>query len=82
MGKVNRIAGCLNETIWYNQYLRRETKIRIYKCVIGRILTYTAKTGSETTRMCQLEAAVKKVWSKISKLTTRDHIRHKFLHIM
>jgi hypothetical protein len=32
--KAARLSGCLNDTIWWNKYLRQESKVRIYKSVI------------------------------------------------
>lgn len=46
--KANRIAGCLNHSIWQNQYLRKDTKVRIYKAVIRPVLSYAAETRADS----------------------------------
>jgi hypothetical protein len=42
--EANSVAGCLNDTIWRNIYIRKETKSRIYKAVVRPIITYTVET--------------------------------------
>jgi hypothetical protein len=39
---ANRLAGCLNDTIWRNKYIREETKRRIYRALVKPTMTYTA----------------------------------------
>jgi hypothetical protein len=31
--KVERVAGCLNDIVWRNKYMRKETKSKIYKAI-------------------------------------------------
>ena len=52
--KTTRIVGCLNDTIWRNRNIGTETKSRIYKAVIRPIMTYTAETGPNTSKIKQL----------------------------
>lgn len=44
VNKTNREAGILNHIEGRNKHLTTVTKARIYKSVIGPIVTYTAKT--------------------------------------
>lgn len=73
--KANRIAGCLNNTIWRNKHLRMETKTRIYKGVIRPIMTYTAETRSNTARTKRrIETNEMKILRRINNKTLRDRI--------
>lgn len=49
---TNRIAGCLNDTIWNNNHLRIETKSRKYKSqlLIRAVMTYTARPETRKTQ--------------------------------
>ena len=74
--KANRVAGCLNTTIWYNNNLTKGTKTRIYKSVVRPILTYASETTVETTKTRQrIETTEMKVLRKIAGKTLRDRIR-------
>ena len=71
--KALRISGCLNDTIWNNKLLRKEAKARVYKSVVGPILTYAAETRPETAKTTQiLETAEMKTLRRISNLTLFD----------
>jgi hypothetical protein len=48
INKANKISGCLNNTVWNNKYITRETKSRIYKTVVRPILAYAAEARSDT----------------------------------
>jgi hypothetical protein len=48
INKANRISGCLNDTVWGNKYISRETKSRIYKTIIRPILAYAAEARPDT----------------------------------
>lgn len=75
--KANRISGCLNGTIWYNQFLQKETKVRIYKSVVRPIMTYTAETRPETAKTKKLlEVTEMKTLRKIINKTRRDRVRN------
>jgi hypothetical protein len=66
--KASRISVCLNETIWSNKYLRKEAKVRIYKSIVGPILTYAAETRTDTTKTTQmLEVTEMKTLRRIIK---------------
>jgi hypothetical protein len=54
--KANRVAGCLNNTIWRNKYSRKETKTTLYKTVpvVRPIMIYTAETRPDTARTQRL----------------------------
>lgn len=71
--KANRIAGCLNHSIWQNQYLRKDTKVRIYKAVIRPVLSYAAETRADSKKICQMmEVSEMRVLRKITNKTLRD----------
>jgi len=48
--KAARLSGCLNDTIWWNKYLRQESKVRIYKSVIWPVLTHATETCTDTSK--------------------------------
>jgi len=48
--KASRIAGCLKNIIWKNQFLKIEAKTRIYKSCVRPIITYAAETTADTSR--------------------------------
>jgi hypothetical protein len=41
-------AGCLNDLVWRNKYMRKETKSKIYKATVRPIMTYALETRAET----------------------------------
>ncbi|XP_056648765.1 uncharacterized protein LOC130453177 [Diorhabda sublineata] len=72
--KTNKVAGCLNSTIWVDKHLTKETKSRIYETTISLIMTYTAKTRTDATKTkILLEITEMKVLRKIAgKITLLD----------
>lgn len=71
--KANRIAGCLNDTIWRNKHIRTETKSRIYKSVVRPVMTYTAETRPQTSRTQRyLETSEMRTLRKIAGKTLWD----------
>ena len=42
-----RVAGCLNDLIWRNKYMRKETKSKIYMATMRRIMTYALEKKPE-----------------------------------
>jgi hypothetical protein len=48
INKTNRISERLNDTVWNNKYISRETKSRIYKTVVRPILAYDAEARPDT----------------------------------
>ena len=72
-----RIAGCMNDVIWRNKYLRKDTKVKIYKAVVRPILTYAAETRADTTKTKQmLETTEMNILRKIVGKTRRDRVRN------
>jgi len=49
--KASKIAGCLKDVIWKNQFLTIEAKARIYKSCVRPIITYAAETTADTSRI-------------------------------
>lgn len=81
--KANRIAGCLNHAIWYNKYLRQESKLRIYKSVVRPILSYSAETRSDSVKTRQqLETSEMRVLRKIANKTLRDRERNEHIRLI
>lgn len=74
--KAARIAGCMNDIIWKNKYLNKETKTRIYKAVIRPISTYACEVRADTSKTKQiLETNEMNILRKIMEKTRRDKIR-------
>lgn len=74
--KANKVAGCLNDVIWRNKYLRQDTKARIYKTTIRPIMTYTSETRPDTSKTKQLlETTEMKILRRISGKTLLDRER-------
>ena len=70
------MAGCLNDLVWRNKYMKKETKSRIYKAKVSSIITYALETSSEISKTNQmLEANELKVLRKIVGKTKIDSIR-------
>lgn len=71
--KATRVAGCLNEMVWRNKYMAKESKVRVYKTVVRPVLTYAAETRADTKRTKQqLRTVEMKVLRKIAGFTLRD----------
>ncbi|XP_072159004.1 uncharacterized protein [Bemisia tabaci] len=72
--KAARVAGCLNEMVWRNKYMARESKVRVYKTIVRPVLTFAAETRAETKRTKQQFRTVEmKVLRKIAGFTLWDH---------
>lgn len=52
--KANRPAGCLNDTVWRNRYLKRKAKTRIYKIIIRLIMSKTTEIRADTSKTQRL----------------------------
>lgn len=74
--RANKIAGCLNDSIWRNGHLNLDTKSRIYRSTIRPIMAYTAETRPDTTRTKRmLETAEMKILRRIAGKTLFDRER-------
>ncbi|CAG9835898.1 unnamed protein product [Diabrotica balteata] len=74
--KANKIAGCLNNTIWRNPHINTDVKSRIYKATIRPIMTYTSETRPDTSKTQQLlETAEMRLLRRITGNTLRDRMR-------
>jgi hypothetical protein len=40
----------LNDLVWRNKYMRKETKSRIYKATVRPIMTYALEARAETSK--------------------------------
>ena len=67
--KAARIAGWVNDLIWKNKFLNKETKRRIYKSVVHPILTYAVETRLDTSKTNRV--------LETSELSTLRKIVHK-----
>jgi hypothetical protein len=78
--KANRITGCLDDCVWRNKYLNKETKVRIYKSVVRPIMTYVCETRPDSMKIKgQTQVAEIKVLRKIIGKTRRDRISNEFI---
>ena len=46
--KAARGGGCLNDLVWGNKYVRKETKSKIFKETVRPIMTNALETRAET----------------------------------
>jgi hypothetical protein len=74
--KAARISGCLYNLTWFNKYMSKESKTRIYKTIVRPVLTYASETRAETTYTQQLLRTTEmKTIRAICGKTIRDKIR-------
>lgn len=50
INKSVRIVGALRLTIWNNNCISTQSKLRIYKACVRPVLTYAAETRADTTQ--------------------------------
>jgi len=50
INKASAMSRCLRQIIWANEYMRKESKVRIYKTCIRPIMTYGIETREETNK--------------------------------
>lgn len=79
-GQINKAAvtsGCLREIIWNNQYMRMDSKIKIYKTCVRPAMTYAIEAREDTNKTkSMLRVAEMKVLRAITGKTRRDHVRN------
>ncbi|XP_056629875.1 uncharacterized protein LOC130440639 [Diorhabda sublineata] len=74
--RSQRIATCLNETIWRNKHIGIEAKLRISKATVRPIITYTEETRPETERTKRMMGTAEiKVLHRIAGKTLLDRER-------
>jgi hypothetical protein len=80
INKANRISGSLNDTVWNNKYISRETISRIYKTVIRPILAYAAKARPDTAYSKKaLETAELTMLRRITRNKLNDRVRNEHM---
>lgn len=81
--KASRISGCLRKLIWKNNYMSRETKVRIYKTCVKPIVTYATETRDDTRKTkSMLKTTEMKILRIIAEYTLRDRIHNAQIRIM
>jgi len=78
------MSGCLRQIIWANEYMRKDSKVRIYKTCIRPIMTYGIETRQETNKtksmlrvaeMKTLRTIMgKQEWTELGKLTLGNNV--------
>ncbi|XP_060534516.1 uncharacterized protein LOC132706935 [Cylas formicarius] len=77
INKASALSGCLRDIIWSNPYMRKDSKIRIYKTCIRPIMTYGTEVREDTNKMKQmLRVAEMKTLRTILGKTRRDRVRN------
>jgi hypothetical protein len=80
INKANRISGCLNDTVWNNKYISRETKSRIYKTVVKQILADAAEARPDTAYSNKaLETAEMITLRRITRNRLNDRVRNEYI---
>lgn len=77
INKATAMSGCLRQTIWANEYMRWDSKVKIYKTCIRPIMTYGIETREETNKTkSMLRVAEMKTLRTIMGKTRRDRIKN------
>ena len=77
VNKATAISGCLRQIVWSNQYMRKDSKIKIYKTCVRPIMTYGIEAREETTKTkSMLRVAEMRNLRTIIGKTRRDRIRN------
>jgi len=77
INKASAMSGCLRQIIWANEYMRKDSKVRIYKNCIRPIITYGIETREETNKPKRLlRVAEMKTLRTIMGKTRIDRIRN------
>ena len=50
INKASALSGCLRDIVWSNPYMRKDSKIRIYKTCIRPIMTYGTEVREDTNK--------------------------------
>jgi hypothetical protein len=80
--KANCIIGCLDNCVWRNKYLNKETKVRIYKSVVRPTMTYVCETRPDSMKIKgQTQVVEMKVLTKITGKTRRDRISNENIRL-
>ncbi|KAH1028339.1 hypothetical protein HUJ05_001700 [Dendroctonus ponderosae] len=69
INKAAAVSGYLREIAWANQYMRTESKVKIYKTCVRTIMTYGLETRKETNKTKDED------YKNVEK-TTRDRVRN------
>lgn len=78
--KAAKTAGCLNEMVWRNRFMNKDSKVRIYKTIVRPVLTYAAETRAETQRTKQQFRTLEmKVLRKIAGFTMWDRQQNAYV---
>jgi hypothetical protein len=59
--------------IWWNKYLRSETKVRLYKSAVGPVLTCSAEKRADTSKKTSETTEMNTVRKRVGK-TRLDHV--------
>jgi len=69
------MSGCLRQITWANEYMRKDSKVRIYKTCIRPIMTYGIETREETNKTKRMLRVTKMLRTIMGK-TKIDRIRN------
>jgi len=77
INKAPAMSGCLRQIIWANEYMRKDSKVRINKTCIRPIMTYGIETREETNKTKRmLRVAEMKTLRTILGKTRIDRIKN------
>ncbi|XP_056630500.1 uncharacterized protein LOC130441040 [Diorhabda sublineata] len=54
INKASALSGCLRDIVWSNPYMRKDSKIRIYKTCIRPIMTYSTEVREDNNKTKQM----------------------------
>lgn len=71
--KAMKVSSCLRQTIWRNEFMTTESKLKVYKTTVRPLLTYAVETRADTRGTKQKMNNVEmKVLRSIKGITLRD----------
>ncbi|XP_044760224.1 uncharacterized protein LOC123317680 [Coccinella septempunctata] len=77
INKASALSGCLRDIVWSNPYMRKDSKVRIYKTCIRPIMTYGTEVREDTVKTKHmLRVAEMKTLRTIVGKTKRDRVRN------
>ncbi|XP_056647933.1 uncharacterized protein LOC130452580 [Diorhabda sublineata] len=75
INKASALSGYLRDIVWSNPYMRKDSKIRIYKTFIRPIMTYGTEVQEDTNKKKQM-LRVAEMKTLIVGKTRRDGVRN------
>ena len=80
INKASALSGCLRDIVWSNPYMRKDSKIRIYKTCIRPIMTYGTEVREDTNKTKHMLRVVEmKTLRTMVKKIRGDRVRNTYI---